>query len=311
MVKPESEPALAEVEKLLARNPNMKVFVVGHTDTVGEFDYNMDLSRRRAAAVVEVLEPEHLPYRETVELRGGEALEVVEVTLTPKSRLGTLDVVTDADALPTYVHCVIGRDRASVAAALILAALGASEPAWSQAPPTPQRTLLRQVRGHGTLVPEELRWVQAQTTGRVDRVFVDPGQRVSADDVILELINPEVERAAVDAENALRREEAELERIFDRWGDGLEPQSVWRRRDNAWTPSALDAAVLDEVIKLIRAAADALAMRPNMKPARAERHVAARPGHEPPIGQLDAGPDDPLSQGLKPHLLSLLEPCPA
>ena len=74
-------------------------------------------------------------------------------------------------------------------------------------------TLLRQVRGHGTLVPEELRWVQAQTTGRVDRVFVDPGQRVTADDVILELINPEVERAAVDAENALRREEAELESL--------------------------------------------------------------------------------------------------
>jgi len=74
-------------------------------------------------------------------------------------------------------------------------------------------TLLRQVRGHGTLVPEELRWVQAQTTGRVDKVFVDPGQRVKADDVILELINPEVERAAVDAENALRREEAELESL--------------------------------------------------------------------------------------------------
>lgn len=74
-------------------------------------------------------------------------------------------------------------------------------------------TLLRQVRGHGTLVPEELRWVQAQTTGRVDRVFVDPGQRVTADDVILELINPEIESAAVDAENALRRGEAELESL--------------------------------------------------------------------------------------------------
>jgi len=74
-------------------------------------------------------------------------------------------------------------------------------------------TLLRQVRGHGTLVPEELRWVQAQTTGRVDKVFVDPGERVTADDVILELINPEVERAAVDAANALRRGEAELESL--------------------------------------------------------------------------------------------------
>jgi outer membrane protein OmpA-like peptidoglycan-associated protein len=58
-VKPESEPALAEVEKLLERNPNMKVFVVGHTDSVGEFDHNMGLSRRRAEAVVEVLVSKH------------------------------------------------------------------------------------------------------------------------------------------------------------------------------------------------------------------------------------------------------------
>lgn len=74
-------------------------------------------------------------------------------------------------------------------------------------------TLVRQVRGHGTLVPENLRWVQAQTTGRVDRVFVDPGQRVQADEVILELINSEVQRSAVDAENALLRAEAELESL--------------------------------------------------------------------------------------------------
>jgi outer membrane protein OmpA-like peptidoglycan-associated protein len=55
VVKPESEPALAEIEKLLDRNADMRIYVVGHTDSVGEFDYNMDLSRRRAAAVVEVL----------------------------------------------------------------------------------------------------------------------------------------------------------------------------------------------------------------------------------------------------------------
>ena len=109
---------------------------------------------------------------------------------------------------------------AVVAVVLLTAAVASLEPAapgverdtvWIG---TVERgTLLRQVRGHGTLVPEELRWVQAQTTGRVDQVFVDPGQRVTADDVILELINPEIESAAVDAENALRRGEAELESL--------------------------------------------------------------------------------------------------
>ena len=71
----------------------------------------------------------------------------------------------------------------------------------------------RQVRGHGTLVPEDLRWVQARTDGRVEIVHLEPGHEVSANDVILELSNPEVERAAIDAENALRRAEAELESL--------------------------------------------------------------------------------------------------
>lgn len=55
VVKPESEPALREVASLLEGSPQLKLFVVGHTDNVGGLDYNMDLSRARAAAVVEVL----------------------------------------------------------------------------------------------------------------------------------------------------------------------------------------------------------------------------------------------------------------
>jgi outer membrane protein OmpA-like peptidoglycan-associated protein len=54
-VKPESDPALQEISKLLSGNPNLKVFVVGHTDNVGGVDYNMKLSQARADAVVKVL----------------------------------------------------------------------------------------------------------------------------------------------------------------------------------------------------------------------------------------------------------------
>jgi len=54
-VKPESEPALQEINKLLSVNPNLKVFIVGHTDNVGGIDYNMKLSQARADAVVKVL----------------------------------------------------------------------------------------------------------------------------------------------------------------------------------------------------------------------------------------------------------------
>jgi OmpA-OmpF porin, OOP family len=51
-VKPESDPALQEVAKMLKGNPSLKVYVVGHTDNVGGLAANMDLSKRRAAAVV-------------------------------------------------------------------------------------------------------------------------------------------------------------------------------------------------------------------------------------------------------------------
>jgi outer membrane protein OmpA-like peptidoglycan-associated protein len=54
-VKPESAAALQEVVKMLQQDPKTKVYVVGHTDNVGSLSANMELSRRRAAAVVQVL----------------------------------------------------------------------------------------------------------------------------------------------------------------------------------------------------------------------------------------------------------------
>ena len=54
-VKPESAPALEEVVKLLKQNAAMKVYVVGHTDNVGAAAGNLDLSKRRAAAVAQML----------------------------------------------------------------------------------------------------------------------------------------------------------------------------------------------------------------------------------------------------------------
>ena len=54
-LKPESEATLQEIAKLLKPTPTRKLLVVGHTDNVGTFTFNMDLSQRRAAAVVAAL----------------------------------------------------------------------------------------------------------------------------------------------------------------------------------------------------------------------------------------------------------------
>jgi outer membrane protein OmpA-like peptidoglycan-associated protein len=51
VLKPESRPTLDEIAKLLAGQPQLAVFIVGHTDNQGGHDYNMDLSRRRAEAI--------------------------------------------------------------------------------------------------------------------------------------------------------------------------------------------------------------------------------------------------------------------
>lgn len=70
--------------------------------------------------------------------------------------------------------------------------------------------MLRQVRGNGTLVPEDIRWLPTINAGRVERILVLPGARVKADTVLVELSNPEVEQAAFDTEWQLKGAEAEL-----------------------------------------------------------------------------------------------------
>ena len=74
-------------------------------------------------------------------------------------------------------------------------------------------SMLRQVRGTGTLVPEEIRWIPALTEGRVERIILRPGVTVEPDTVILELSNPELAQQLTEAELLLRAAEADHESL--------------------------------------------------------------------------------------------------
>jgi HlyD family secretion protein len=98
----------------------------------------------------------------------------------------------------------------AVALAVVTIALARLEPA---APSVDRDTLytggvergemLRQTRGPGTLVPRDIRWIAAQSAGRVDRVIVRAGAVVEADTVLAELSNPDLMRQAEEARYGL------------------------------------------------------------------------------------------------------------
>lgn len=70
--------------------------------------------------------------------------------------------------------------------------------------------MLREVKGPGTLVPEHIRWLTADTAGRVERIHLRPGSRVEAGTVLLELSNPDVMLQALEAERQLAEVQAAL-----------------------------------------------------------------------------------------------------
>jgi HlyD family secretion protein len=112
--------------------------------------------------------------------------------------------------------------RRSIAAAVVICAVPLITWALSRlkpAAPTVERgtvwvdtvkrgPMLRQVRGLGTLVPEEVLWIPAITDGRVERVLLRPGAQVKPETILLELSNPQLELEASSAEWQVKTAEA-------------------------------------------------------------------------------------------------------
>src|SRR6476661_6251391 len=101
--------------------------------------------------------------------------------------------------------------------------------------------MLRQVRGSGTLVPEDIRWLPAQTSGRVERILLRSGAQVTPDSVILELSNPELTQTVTEAQLAYQAALA----AFENRKAELQSSLLSQEADTANIESLYKQAALD------------------------------------------------------------------
>jgi HlyD family secretion protein len=138
---------------------------------------NEQIAGRSPGSVVDIPRKKVPKTRRNVALAAGGVLAVVAITVG-LSRLKA--------AAPTV-------DRGSV---------------WTDA--VKRGSMLRQVKGPGTLVPEQIRWITADTAGRVERLPLRPGAKVEPGTILLELSNPDVMLQELDAERQLAQASVDL-----------------------------------------------------------------------------------------------------
>ncbi len=66
------------------------------------------------------------------------------------------------------------------------------------------------VRGPGTLIPEQIRWITAVTSGRIESRLLEPGEEVTPETIILEMTNPDVQLESLEAQRQLAAAKASL-----------------------------------------------------------------------------------------------------
>lgn len=125
--------------------------------------------------------------------------------------------------------------------------------------------MLRLVRGSGTLVPEDIRWINTRTQGRVERILLRPGATVTPTTVILELSNPELRQAVLDAQLAhasamanYANRKTELERAL------LDQQSQLANLETQYNNAKLNLEAQEELLK------DGLVSELNVKQFRSQ-----------------------------------------
>ena len=110
--------------------------------------------------------------------------------------------------------------------------------------------MLRQVRGTGTLVPEEIRWISASTNSTVERIVLRPGVEVEPDTVIVELSNPQLEQSALEARLQLEAAQARYKsRQVELDRDVLTQRATVATAEQALTLAEYEASLDEELFE--------------------------------------------------------------
>src|SRR5215470_15676603 len=141
--------------------------------------------------------------------------------------------------------------------------------------------MLRQVRGIGTLVPEEVRWIPATSEGIIEERKVRPGDTVKADTILLIMSNPDVRQRETDAELALKGAEADLanlratvqNEILNQQASQAGVESEYNRAKldyDANQELAKDGLIADVILKKSQVTAEELGAKNEMEKKKVE-----------------------------------------
>jgi HlyD family secretion protein len=110
--------------------------------------------------------------------------------------------------------------------------------------------MIRQVRGSGILVPENIRWITATTSGRIERLVLRPGATVTPTTVILEMSNPDLQQTVMEAQLAFRSAEAAFEnRKADLQSQLLKEEAGVVTLESQYRQASLTLAANEELYK--------------------------------------------------------------
>ncbi len=114
-----------------------------------------------------------------------------------------------------------------------------------------QGDVVREVRGNGSLAPERIRWITAQASARVERLASESGRDVGANELLLELSNPDLQIQTMQAEQQVRQAQIDLLNLRTTLkGALLTQEGLVASMKTSWVSSSQEARAADSLVTL-------------------------------------------------------------